>query len=95
MNSRERASMSPLAHEADHPEVQEGQVPVGREQQVARVRVAVEEPVLEGHLEDRVGPHRRDPPPLGGGHEERPDVPEPASRLRTPSVRTFEVEKLR
>src|SRR5215210_208389 len=39
----------------------------------------MEEPVLEGHLEDRVGPHGRDPPPLGRGHEEGPDVPDPGT----------------
>ena len=66
-----------LAHVADHAEIEQGEVARGRQEEVARVGVAVEEPVLEGHLEDRLGPHGGDAPPLGGSERERTDVPEP------------------
>src|SRR5215211_687719 len=71
----ERLDVAP-AHVADHTEVQQGEVSFGRKEKVARMRVTVEEAVLEGHLEDRVRPHRGYPPTLGRGEQEGPDVAE-------------------
>ncbi len=40
------------------------------------MRVAMKKTILEGHPEDRVGPHRSHPPALGGHEHKRSDVVE-------------------
>src|SRR5215204_6959973 len=65
-----------VAHKAHHAEVEESELSSLSEEEVSGVRVAVEEPVLESHLEDRFRPHRRHAPTLGRGQEQGPDVEE-------------------
>src|SRR5215204_1698121 len=65
-----------VAHKAHHAEVEEGELSSLGEEEVSGMRVAVEEPVLKSHLEDRLRPHRRHAPTLGRGQEQGPDVEE-------------------